>query len=246
MRSLLFTTAIAAMMLAPSAYAADALTKSDVEGIIKEYLSNNPEVITDALNKAQAKQAAEAQIKAQSAIKDRAKDIFEDGKSPVAGNPKGDVTLVEFFDYHCGYCKKMLPAMAQMIQDDKKLRVVFKEYPILSPDSQLAAKAALAVYRIKPDKYFDYHTALMNFAGKFEESVVIDEAKKLGIDEAKLKKEMEGSAVADIIKTTAELAGSLNIRGTPGFIVGNTIVPGATSVEELKKMVEEARKAKKK
>ncbi|MBV8938238.1 MAG: thioredoxin domain-containing protein [Alphaproteobacteria bacterium] len=229
-----------------SAYASPPppLSRGDVEGIVKEYIQNHPEVLMQALQHYQDKQKAEAAVQAQKTLVERKKDIFHDATAPVAGNPKGDVTIVEFFDYHCGYCKKMVPAVSKLITEDKKLRVVFKEYPILAPDSSLAARASLAVWRLKPEKYFAYHTALMDHKGGFDEAMLVEEAKKIGIDEDAFKKEMARPELNDVLQKNQELASAINVHGTPAFIVGDQLIGGATSYENLKKQVEDARQKK--
>lgn len=237
----------AALLCASGAIAADApLTRADVEGIVKEYIANNPTVLIDSLKQYQQKQMAQQQKEAGRAVADNIKALTGDAHSIVVGNPKGDVTVVEFYDYHCGYCKKMQPIVAQLIKDDPKVRVVFKEYPILSPDSELAAKASLAFHRLAPKKYFEYHSVLMNSKEQYTEAFLLAEAKKLGVDEAKLKAEMAKPEIAESIKETRELAGKIGVRGTPAFIVGEELTPGATSLEDLKKRIAEIRAEKKK
>ncbi len=243
MKILTLPVFLAAAALALPAHAE--LSKADVEAIVKETLNNNPEIVVDSFKKFQEKKQAEEALKSKAALKDKAKDLKDSKTSPVAGNPKGDVTVVEFFDYHCGYCKKVVPTVTKIIKDDPKVKVVFKELPILSEDSNLAAKAALAVFKIKPEKYFDFHTALMSASGKFDAALLAAEAKKLGIEEDKLKKEMESASVADELKKNRELAEAVGVRGTPGFVVGDTMIPGAASEEDLKKLIDETRKGKK-
>jgi protein-disulfide isomerase len=235
-------TAATFSMHVSTANAADALTKYDVENIVKETIKNNPEIITDSLKKAQEKQRADQEKKAKEALKSKSKELTSSKNSPVVGNPKGDVTVVEFFDYHCGYCKKMLPVISELIKSDKKVRVVFKEFPILSPDSELAAKAALAVYRVKPDKYFDFHTELMTETSQYSEESLLKAAEKVGVNPDKVKKEMNADWVNEELKKDRELADALAIRGTPAFIVGDTLLPGASSLEDLKKLIAEQRK----
>jgi len=163
---------LALLGIAASAYplraADEPMSKSDVEGVVKDYLNDHPEVIMDALKKFQEKQRAEAATKATATLKSRKEDILTDKNTPIAGNAKGDVTVVEFFDYHCGYCKKMVPTVTQLLKDDPKLKFSFKELPILSPDSEVAARASIAFSRLAPKKYFEYHTALMGMSGKLK------------------------------------------------------------------------------
>ncbi len=234
-----------ALSVTPASAADKPLTREDVQAIIKDYLINNPEAVVESLKKYQEKQASDQAAKAKSALKDRAADLFQDPASPVAGNVKGDITVVEFFDYHCGYCKRALPVITQLLNEDKNVRVVFKEFPILSPDSELASKAALAVYHAKPEKYFAYHTALMAITGKFDEAAVLAAAKKLGLEEEAVKKAMDSKEVTDELAKTRDLASSLGIQGTPSFIVGGQLFPGSVSYEDLKKSIADARKEKK-
>lgn len=234
--------AAALVFSAVATQAAETLTKGDVEKIVKETIQNNPELLAETLMKyqEQAREKAEQELAKQ--LKEKSAEMLKDKASPVAGNVKGDVTVVEFFDYHCGYCKKMLPTINQLIEDDKKVRVMFKELPILSPDSETAARASLAVFRIKPEKYFEYHSKLMSTSGKFNEAMLTEEAKKLGVDEAKFKKEMNSDWVKSELQKNQELAASIGVRGTPAFVIGETLIPGATDLAKLKETVANARK----
>lgn len=237
-------SSVAAVSLSATAYAqgaAPAMNRTEVEAIVKDYLVKNPEVVVDALNNYQEKKLKEAQNKAQDTIVSRKKDIFEDAAAPNVGAKDADVLVAEFFDYHCGYCKHMLPVITQLLNEDKKVRVVFRELPILSEDSNLAARAALAVYKLNPDKYFAYHSALMKESGKFELSKLADLAKKMGVNEAKFKAAVQSPELADEIKKNHELSQALAISGTPALIVGNKLIPGAVGIEELKAAIKEAR-----
>ncbi len=243
--SALILSSITLVSLAFSATAATppATNRTEVEGIIKDYLSKNPEVVVDALNAYQDKKLKEAQAKSKDAIIERKSDIFEDPAAPKVGAKDADVVIAEFFDYHCGYCKHMLPVVTQLLAEDKKVRVVFREFPILSEDSELAARAGLAVYKINPDKYFAFHTELMKTQGKFDQTKLTAEAKKLGISEAKLKEAMNSDEVSAEIKKNRELAQALAINGTPAFVIGGDIMPGAVSIDDLKASIAKARGA---
>jgi len=245
-RLVLVTVSIAA--LSSSAFAAEkALTKSDVQDIVKETILDNPEMIMQALEKMRAKKMEEQKKTAKEGLTTYKADIYDDKNVPTAGASEkdADVVLVEFFDYHCGYCKKFLPEVSKLISEDKKVRVRFIDFPILSEDSALAAKAAIAVNRINKAKYFEYHSVLMNTAGKFDEKALMDMAEKIGIKPEKLKAEMEKPEVQEQLDKNRKLAGNLGISGTPGIIVGDSVVPGALGYEELKKLVEKARAEKK-
>jgi protein-disulfide isomerase len=165
--------------------------------------------------------------------------VFDDPDSPVGGNPKGDVSLVEFFDYRCGYCKQVEPALDALLETDRQLRVVYKEFPVLGPDSVTAARAALASHR--QGKYGVFHRAMMATKGQINDTAVFKVAGSVGLDIERLKRDMEAPEIDRMLKANLALAEALNIRGTPGFVVGNEIVPGAISLDALKHLIELAR-----
>jgi len=220
------------------------VTRSQIPALVKEALINDPDILNEALKKLQDKQDEDAKKEARAAVA-KNKDALLASDAPSVGDAGADVTVVEFFDYHCGYCKQLLPAVTKLIAEDKKVRVIFKEYPVLSEDSITAARAALAVNRIAKDKYFEFHTALMDAKGKFDDKTVGDIAKKLGIDSAKLKAEMAKPDIVAMLDKNHDLGTELGIRGTPAVIVGDDMFPGAIPYEELKKAVDAARAAKK-
>lgn len=210
-----------------------------IEHVIRDYLVRNPEVIIEAVQGLERRQRADAQKQAQAQIALRKDDLLNDPDSPVAGNPNGDVTLVEFFDYRCPYCKQVAPAIFQLIKDDKKLRVVLKELPILGPESVVAARAALAA-RVQ-GKYLEMHHALMRLRGNFSTEAIFKAAGEAGLDVAKLKVDMESDGVKQQIEKTSDLARGLNINGTPAFVIGDRIIPGAVDIETLKTLIRQAR-----
>lgn len=263
-RALIFSTALALLPAAVQAQAPAAIpapaakpampaqapsaagvSRQELPALVKEIILNDPDIVMQAIQKLREKQATEAKQKAAEALSKYKDELFNDAASPSIGDAKtADVTLVEFFDYHCGYCKHMLPDLAKLVKEDKKLRVVFREFPILGDDSVLAAKAALAVNRIAKDKYFDYHSVLMKTQGKFDEKALLDAAKKVGVNADKVKAEMAKPEVAAQIEKNREIAESLGIRGTPAIIIGNDFTPGALSYDDMKKAVEAARASK--
>jgi protein-disulfide isomerase len=216
------------------------LTSEDVEKIIAEYIQNNPQKIIDSVTKYQRNSAVEEEKRAQGNIKEQLTEIENAPSSPVAGNPKGDVTIVEFFDYSCGYCKKVLPAFAKIVEEDKNVRAVFKEFPILGPNSELAARAALSVYAIAPAKYFDFHKKLMDGHVSGQDSIN-SIAKGLGVDVSAMEAKMKSPEVEKTIAQDRALASAIGIHGTPAFIVGGQLVPGAVDYETFKSMVASAR-----
>lgn len=217
-----------------------AAQRGAIEGIIHDYLLKNPDVLIEALHNAEEKLNHEADTKATNALSNRASEIFNDPATPVGGNPKGDVTIVEFFDYRCPYCKQVLPELQVLLKEDHELRFVYKEFPVLGPASITAAHAALAAQR--QGKYEAFHTAMMATKGQITEDTVYKVAGSVGLDVDRLKQDMKAPEIDQALKANLALAEELNIRGTPGFIVGNKIVPGALDLDALKNMIAEARK----
>ncbi len=236
------TAAVTLIALSPATRAQDipAGHREAIEQVVREYLLKHPEVIIESIEGLQKRERAEESRKAEQALVQNQSKLFEDPASPVAGNPKGDITLVEFFDYQCGYCKAAQADVQQLIKDDGKLRFVFKELPILGPVSKIAAKAALASRA--QGKYEAYHNALMGYRGKLDEATIIKLASSVGLDTNQLKKDMDSSDVVKAIDANLALAEELGIHGTPAFVTTTQIVPGAISLEDMKKLLAEIRK----
>lgn len=214
-----------------------------VKEIVAEYIQQNPQAILDSVNKHQQNAAAEEDKKAQNSIKDKLAEIENNPASPFAGNKNGDVVIAEFFDYSCGYCKKVLPTVTKILEEDKNIKFVFKEFPILGPNSELSARAALAVNNINPNKYFEFHKKLMSnhVSGQASLNAL---ATELGIDASAMEKQMKTPQIDKIIANERELASSIGIRGTPAFIIGGELVPGAVDADTLKELVAKARAKK--
>lgn len=223
--------------------AADPLTpeqKQAVEAVIHDYFLKNPEFMVEVLRAAEAKIKQDKAADARQAIATYRQELLADANSPVGGNPEGDVTIVEFFDYRCPYCKQVAPALEALVKEDPKIRVVYKEFPVLGAESVYASRMALAA--VKQDKYFAFHNALMSTKGQITEKVILQVAATAGIDLAKAKADMNAAAIKNIIQHNYTLAEALDINGTPAFIIGDVLVPGATDMEGLKKLVADARK----
>ncbi len=214
--------------------------RQEIEGIIHDYLLHNPDVLIEALHGAEEKLNREADAKAVKALSDQRSEIFDDPATPVGGDPRGDVTIVEFFDYRCPYCKQVQPSLQALLKEDPKLRFLYKEMPVLGAPSVTAARAALAAQR--QGKYEAFHNAMMATKGQITDETVYKVAGSVGLDVERLKQDMSAPDIQRALKTNLALADALNIRGTPGFIVGNHIVPGAIDLDTLQKMVAEARK----
>lgn len=217
----------------------DAAESEAIEAVIKQYLLDHPEVLVEALQLyEQRQQAAEAE-RQKAALIAEAEALTQDPATPVIGNPEGDVTLVEFFDYRCPYCKRMTDTLAQLVEEDPNLRLAMKEYPILSQESLNAARAALAAQR--QGKYESFHFALMEGGGDFTDEEIMAVAEGVGLDIAQLKADMQDPEIEAALRRNHSLAESVGVSGTPAFIVGDTLVPGATSLEQLRAMIAEAR-----
>lgn len=213
-----------------------------VKKMIHDYLVENPSVIAEAIEALREKEQIAAETDAKKAMVERKDAIFNDPNNPVLGNPKGDVTVVEFFDYRCPYCKSMSDTVFETIKADGKVRLVMKELPVLGPDSVTASRAALAARNQK--KYEEFHHAMMRLKGQVNEQVILKTAADVGLNVEKLKHDMEDDQIDKQIRDNIELARALNLSGTPGFIVGDQVVPGAMPGTALKQLIDQARKPK--
>lgn len=213
-----------------------------VEGVVHDYLLKNPELIIQVMQELQKRDEAQRQNQVKTVLSHTKKMVERDPTSPVLGNPKGDVTVVEFFDYRCPYCKQVFPATQKLIKSDPNLRYVLKEFPILTPESLIAAKAAEAVWLHQSTKYAPFHAAMMLSRGGLSEAKIFDLAAKSGVDVAKMKVDMNAKDVAKAIDDNHRLAQSLNITGTPTFIIGQDLTSGALSIDELRAKIAAARK----
>ncbi|RWA75430.1 MAG: DsbA family protein [Mesorhizobium sp.] len=222
-----------------SALAAGEMSQDQLDQRIHDYILAHPEVLVQALQSLDQRQREAQLAEARKVLKARADDIFHDKQNPVGGNAQGNVTLVEFFDYNCPYCRVMAPIMEQAAADDPQLRIVYKEFPILGPDSVFAAKAALAAQN--QGKYTAFHKALYGAKTRVTQAVVLKIAAEAGLDVERMKADMQQPDIQTMIDRNAELAQALGITGTPGFIAGDQIYPGATDLATLKKLIEQAR-----
>jgi protein-disulfide isomerase len=232
---------------APSEKPADTGTfspaqRKELDSIIKEFLLSNPEALLEAQNVLEAKMDKIQAERMASAIKENAGELFRPASSPVVGNARGDVPVIEFFDYNCGYCKKAFPDVAKLMDKDKKIRIILKEFPILAKGSEEASRVALAAKM--QGKYWEFHRAMLEAQGQANEASALRTAEKLGLDMTRLKKDMGSAEVKKEIEDTRKLANKMGIQGTPHFIVGDRIVPGAPEnlLELLDKHVSDVRK----
>ena len=237
---------LGAMTLGASAALAQSISNAqrvEIEKIIREFLVKNPDVLQDAMAELEKKQAAEEATKNQAAVKDNAETIFNSTRQVVVGNPQGDVTVVEFFDYNCGYCKKAMVDMLDLIKGDAKLRFVLKEFPVLGDGSVEAAHVATAV-RMQDKtgkKYLDFHQKLLSGRGEVNKARALAAAKEAGLDMARLDKDMASDEARASLKEGMVLAEALGLNGTPSYVVGNDIVIGAVGIDALKAKISNAR-----
>ena len=216
-----------------------AISQDAINQQISQYLKDHPEDVLTALRQAQANAEKQQQAEAQLSLEQKQDQIFNNPADPVIGNLQGDVTVVEFFDYRCPYCKRVSDSLMELLKDDPNIRLVYKELPILGPESLVAAKIALAAHR--QGKYEQVHLAFMAHKGSFEEAALLELAASVGADPTKLVADMEDPAIQGLLQTNGSLAGALGITGTPGFLFGKQLVPGAISLDEMKKFVTTAR-----
>lgn len=216
------------------ASALDDAQRKEFEGVIRNYLVNNPEVIQEAIMVLQQRQAEAAAKQREAAVAELKPRIYDTTRGIVVGNPQGDVTLVEFFDYNCGYCKRALGDLVDLIKGDPKLKVILKEFPVLGPGSVEAARVAVAVRLTAPDKYFDFHQKLLGERGQANKDKAIEAAVAVGIDKAALEKALDNPEVNATLQDDLQLAEALGIDGTPSYVLGDQVVVGAVGHDQLK------------
>ncbi len=215
--------------------------RGEIGDIVREYLVENPDVIVEVLQILQSRQQVAAQQQQQAATRIDVATIVDLDLDPILGNPNGSVTMVEFFDYHCPFCKRLSPVIAKLIETDDDLRVVLKEFPIFGDDSVFAARASLA--SMKQDLYHEYHQAMLKNRGRLTERTVMKLAKKVGLDVDQLKKDMESPEINATIQANYRIAQQLGIRGTPSFIIGDELVPGALDINTMRRLIQSKRQS---
>ncbi|MCR9176855.1 MAG: DsbA family protein [Alphaproteobacteria bacterium] len=213
--------------------------QDEIRELVRDYILQNPGIILESVAIMQARQRAEEDAQAKTALIEKRDALERDPADPVLGNPDGTVTLVEFFDYQCGYCKTMLGPLRAMLKDNSDVRVVMKEFPILGDASVIAARASLAANR--QGKYLEFHTALLSYRGRLNEQVIMQVANEAGLDMKRLVADMNSREVQAQITQTYELAKALSIEGTPAFTIDGQLIPGAVNRDQLAALIESAR-----
>ncbi len=230
------------MSIGAAMASADELSDADVKRLALEAIMENPEIIMQAI---QLLQQHEDQAKAEAignVLENQRELLEQDPNAPVIGNPEGDVTVVEFFDYNCPYCKRAAPVLKNVIAGDSEVRVVYREWPILGEGSDFAARAALASRN--QGKYEEFHWALMALNGRATEASVLKVVRELGLDEDQLRADMEALEVDAHIQVSMELARQLGFSGTPSFVIGDALAPGLIAENEMTRLIEAVRDAR--
>ena len=236
LKTITSTVAItAAMLMTASCKPSDEELKKAIENTI----NNNPEIIIKALENYQKKMETEQRNNQKKALESSKEMLENDGYSLVIGNPDGDVTVIAFKDYRCGYCKRAWPSLQELVNTDDNVKVILKEMPILGPKSTLASQYGLA--SAEQGKYAAYYDALMNHRGAWTEEGLKSLAKSLDIDTDKLVKDAASEKVRQSIQKNLQLAQTLGVTGTPAFVVNGQLLPGAVPLAELQKLIKEAR-----
>ena len=218
--------------------------RSEIEQIVKEYLLSHPELLQDVMSELDKRQTAAEAEKHRTAVKEYSPAIFASPFQITLGNAQGDVTLVEFFDYNCGYCKRAMSDMLEMLKTDPKLKFVLKEFPVLGEGSVQAAQVAAAVRmqdKSSGKKYLEFHQKLLGGRGHADKARALAVAKEVGFDVARIEKDMASDEVKTQLEESFKLADALGLNGTPSYVVGSDVLVGAVGLNTLKEKVNTAR-----
>jgi protein-disulfide isomerase len=241
--SALFALALCGAPQAASAQNFSDSQRRDIETIVRDYLVAHPEVLEEAMAELGKRQAAAEAQKHEAGVAKNAETIFNSPRGVVLGNKDGDVTFVEFFDYNCGYCKRAMADMLELMKADPKLKVVLKEFPVLSQGSVEAAQVAVAVRMQDPGgkKYLDFHQRLFGGRGAADKARAMAAAKEAGLDIGRLEKDLASPEVRATLEENFKLAEAMGMNGTPSYVIGNQVVIGAVGVENLREKIGIAR-----
>jgi protein-disulfide isomerase len=215
--------------------------RGDIERIVHDYLVAHPEVLQEAMAELERRQTAAAVEKHKAAVKAHANALFNSPDQVTLGNPKGNVTFVEFFDYNCGYCKRAMSDMLTLLKTDSELKVVLKEFPVLGPGSVEAARVAVAVRMQAPKKYLEFHTTLLGGRGHADGVRARAVAKEIGLDMGRLEKDMKSPEVQKTLQHDFKLAEALGLNGTPSYVIGDNVIVGAIGLQGLQAKINTAR-----
>ncbi|WKA25766.1 DsbA family protein [Bradyrhizobium roseum] len=241
--STLFALALCGAPVSASAQSFNDAQRSDIQKIVREYLIANPEVLEEAMTELGKRQAAAEAAKHEAGVAKNADAIFNSARNVTLGNKDGDVTFVEFFDYNCGYCKRAMTDMMELMKSDPKLKVVLKEFPVLGAGSVEAAQVGVAIRMQDPSgkKYLDFHQKLLTGRGAVDKARAMAVAKEVGLDMAKLEKDLASAEVRNTLEENFKLAEAMGMNGTPSYVIGKQVVIGAVGVESLREKISNAR-----
>jgi len=217
-----------------------ALQKNEIRNTVREYLLENPQVVVEAIEKIRSQQQRSEGRQQENAVTARADQLYNSRSDPSVGDPKASVTIVEFFDYQCPYCRRMAQQLAELNEEDPDLRIVYKEFPVFGPASTLSAAAALGAAR--QGKYEEFHLGLMAIRGAPSERSIFRLAERIGLDAGRLRADMNSATPQRIFQRNRQLAQELGIRGTPAFVIGDQIIRGAIEIGRLRELIAEQRK----
>ena len=225
----------------PLAAHAEGLDEDRIKELVLETIRENPEIVLEAVQIIEQR-GREQQAAAMASVLSENRELLEnDPNAPVLGNPDGDVTVVEFFDYNCPYCRRVKPHIEALLEEDPNVRLVYREWPILGDGSVFAARAALASR--EQGKYEEFHWALMGMGGRAEEASVLRVAERIGLDIDQLQRDMQSPGIEAHIAASMELSRALGFSGTPSFVIGDALVPGVIEAGRMMQLVEQARAA---
>ena len=239
----LATMLTVSLPLAATADEFSAPQRGEIERIVRDYLVSHPEVLQEAMAELDKRQTAAEDAKHKAAIKQYSKALFSSPRQVVLGNPDGNVTFVEFFDYNCGYCKHAMSDMLTLLKDDPKLKIVLKEFPVLGPGSVEAAKVAVAV-RMQDKtgkKYLEFHKELLGGRGAADKARAMAVAKTVGMDMGRLEKDMDSPEVKATMEENFKLAEALGMNGTPSYVIGDNVIVGAIGLPGLQEKINTSR-----
>lgn len=248
MRFLAVALIVTSVMMSPTGSKSqpspfDAEQRRAIEGIIKQYLLTHPEIIQEAIGELEQRQQHQQETARKTVLRNEKEKLSHSPRDYVIGNPSGDVTLVEFFDYNCSYCRKAKGDIDILIKGDPNLRVVLKDFPVLGPDSIEASRVAVAAKgQLPPEKLRGFHDKLMETRGRTNRERALAVAREFGLDVGRLERDMQSESVAAVIRDNAAIAERLGIAGTPAFILNEDIISGAVGVEPLRQAIASARK----
>jgi protein-disulfide isomerase len=239
---------VAAAFVLPEPAAAQSFSeqqRSEIQKIVREYLLANPDVLEEVSVELTKRQALAEAAKQGSAVKKHSDALFNSPRGVVIGNREGDVNFVEFFDYNCGYCKRAMTDMLDLMKADPKVRVVLKEFPVLGQSSIEAAQVGVAVRMQDPSgkKYLDFHQKLLNSRGQVDRAKAIAAARESGLDMARLEKDMASPEVKATLEENFRMAEDIGLNGTPSYVIGQQVVVGAVGLEQLKEKIASARRS---